>query len=60
MGQVSLVRSVWRGGGPRHVDDVVDAGFESLQFLEVMVHVRRSVGKGALEVKGIRQEGRGL
>jgi hypothetical protein len=26
----------------------------------VLVHVRRSVGKGALEVKGIRQDGRRL
>lgn len=48
--------SVWRGGGTRHVDDIVDAGFESLQFLEVLVHVGRIVGKGALEVKGIRQD----
>lgn len=51
---------VWRGRGTRHVDDVVDAGFESLQFLEVLVHAAGSVGKGALEVKGIRQERRGL
>lgn len=52
--------SVWRGGGTRHVDDIVDAGFESLQFLEVLVHVGLIVGKGALEVKGIRQDGRRL